>query len=148
VGNPWSPDNSQHLFDPYSFTHLLHGFVLAGLVAWATPRLSVPWQLCLAIALEAGWEAIENTPFVIGRYRATAALGYEGDAIVNSLGDILACGLGVLLARWLGVRRSLLVFAVVETALLVWIRDSLLLNVVMLIHPFGWIKAWQAGFPR
>jgi hypothetical protein len=145
AGNVRGADNSQHLLDPYSVTHVLHGFVLAGLLAWSLPRLPAAWQLALAVALEALWEVLENSPFVIARYRATAALGYEGDAIVNSLGDIAACGLGVGLARALGFRRAVATFALAELALLVWIRDGLLLNVLMLIAPIPAIKAWQAG---
>jgi hypothetical protein len=145
VGDAWGPQNSQQLFDPYSFTHLLHGFVLAGLLAWALPRLPAAWKLAMAIGLEATWEVIENSAFVIARYRATAALGYEGDTIVNSLGDIAACALGFVLARRLGLRLTLVAFAAVELALLVWIKDSLLLNVVNLIHPLPSIKAWQLG---
>jgi hypothetical protein len=130
------PHNSQHLFDPYSFTHVLHGLVLCGLMAWAWPRLPVPWRLCLAVTVEALWEVVENTDFVIQRYRtATLALGYEGDTIANSLGDILSFVIGFVLARRLGFWGSLALFLVTEAVLLVWIRDSLLLNIVMLIHP-------------
>ncbi|HEX9369705.1 MAG TPA: DUF2585 family protein [Roseiflexaceae bacterium] len=146
AGDTHSSDNSQHIFDPYSFTHVLHGFVLCGLLAWALPRLSWDWRLWLALALEALWEVVENTAFVIERYReATLALGYQGDTIVNSLGDILCCGIGVLLARRLGLRRSLAVFVLTEIVLVVWIRDSLILNIIMLIYPIEAIKAWQMG---
>jgi len=145
AGDVWSADNSQHLLDPYSFTHLLHGFVFAWLLAWVLPRLPVAWKVAVAVGLEALWEVIENTALVIERYRATASLGYQGDTVVNSLGDIAACGLGVVLARWLGVRRALVVFALVEIVLLVWIKDSLLLSALMLLHPFAPIKAWQLG---
>jgi hypothetical protein len=145
AGNVWSADNSQHLFDPYSVTHLLHGFLLAGLLAWIAPRLPLAWMVALATTLEAVWEVAENSSLVIDRYRATAALGYEGDTIVNSLGDILACALGVLLARTLGLRPAIAAFILIELLLLLWIRDSLLLNVVMLIHPVPAIKAWQLG---
>src|ERR671917_1383179 len=131
-GDPWSSDNSQHLLDPYSFTHLLHGFLLCGLLALIAPRLSAVWQLWLAVTIEAAWELVENSEFVIRRYREeTAALGYHGDTIVNSLGDILACGLGFVLARRLGLRRTLALFVVAEVALVFLIRDSLLLNVIM-----------------
>jgi hypothetical protein len=143
AADAWGPGNSQHLFDPYSFTHLLHGFALAGLLIWAAPRLPTPWRFAVAVALEAAWEVIENSPGVIARYRATAALGYEGDTIVNSLGDIAACAVGVLLARWLGIRRALAVAAVVEVAMLIAIRDSLLLDALMLIHPMPAVRAWQ-----
>ena len=145
-GDPWSSDNSQHLLDPYSFTHLLHGFLLCGLLALALPRLSVAWRLSLAVSIEAAWELIENSELVIRRYREeTAALGYHGDTIVNSIGDILVCGLGFLLAQRLGVRRTFAVFVLTEVALAVSIRDNLTLNVVMLIYPIEAIKEWQAA---
>jgi hypothetical protein len=145
-GNIWSSDNSQHLLDPYSFTHLLHGFLFWWLLAWAAPRLSIVWRLTLAVTIEALWEVFENSNFVIQRYReATLALGYQGDTIINSLGDILLCALGFLLARWLGWRRSLLLFVLTELVLLLWIRDSLILNILMLIYPLDGIKEWQMG---
>ncbi len=143
AGDAWGPGNSQHLFDPYSFTHLLHGFALAGLLVWTAPRLPTAWRFAVAVALEAAWEVIENSPAVIARYRATAALGYQGDTIVNSLGDIVACALGLALARWLGVRRAVAVAAVVEIGLLIAIRDSLLPDALTLIYPIPAIRAWQ-----
>ena len=89
---------------------------------------------------------VENSEFVIRRYReATAALGYEGDTVVNSLGDVAACALGFLVALRLGAWRTLAVFLLVEALLLVWIRDSLLLNVLMLLHPVDSIRQWQVG---
>src|SRR5918998_3357056 len=135
-GDPWSSDNSQHLLDPYSFTHVLHGFVLCGLLALIVPRLSPAWKLWVAVSIEALWEVVENSDFVIRRYREeTAALGYRGDTIVNSLGDILVCGLGFALARNLGLRRTLVLFVVTEVALAFLIRDNLLLNIIMLVYP-------------
>ena len=146
VGDAWSADTSQHLFDPYSFTHVLHGFAFAGLLALLLPRAGWRWRLLLAVLAEAAWEVIENTDFVINRYReATAALGYNGDTVVNSLGDVIACAAGVLLARRLGLVKSLLVFALTEVVLLFWIRDSLLLNILLLVYPSEAVKAWQAG---
>ena len=143
-GDPWSSDNSQHLLDPYSFTHVLHGFVLCGLLALIVPRLSTVWQLWLAVSVEALWELVENSEYVIRRYREeTAALGYHGDTIVNSFGDILVCGLGFVLARHLGFRRAFVLFVLTEIALAIWIRDNLTLNIVMLIHPIDAIKEWQ-----
>jgi hypothetical protein len=144
VSDAWGPHNSQHLFDPYSFTHVLHGLLLCGLLAWAFPRLGWRWRLCLAVCAEVAWEMFENSQFVIDRYRAAAALGYEGDTVANSLGDVLSCAAGFLLARRLGVRGSVALFLATEAVLLLWVRDSLLLNVVMLIHPIDAIKAWQA----
>ncbi len=146
VSEARSSNTSQHLLDPYSFTHVLHGFVFYWLLRWFAPRLSWPWQLWLAVAAEAVWEVIENSNFVIQRYREAGVLGYFGDTIVNSLGDIVMCGFGFVLARYLGFVRSLALFVAVEVVLLFWIRDSLLLNVVMLIYPVEWIKQWQAGY--
>lgn len=143
-GNTCSSDNSQHLLDPYSFTHVLHGFLFFWVIAWLAKRLKPSWQLSLAIAIEVAWEAFENTNLIIDRYRSqTAALGYTGDTVVNSFGDILCCTLGFMIARRLGLRRSLLVFAVLEIILIVWIRDSLLLEILMLIVPIDAIKAMQ-----
>jgi hypothetical protein len=148
-----SSDNSQHFLDPYSFTHVLHGFLFFWLIALLAPRLNSRsphavnpgnWQLALAVAVEALWEVFENTNFIIDRYRSeTAALGYNGDTVVNSFGDILCCLVGFTVARRLGLRRSLIVFAVLELVLIVWIRDSLLLEILMLIFPIDSIKAFQ-----
>ncbi|HEY9401541.1 MAG TPA: DUF2585 family protein [Pyrinomonadaceae bacterium] len=144
AGDAWGADNSQHLFDPYSFTHVLHGFVFCGVLAWAGPRVRWQWRLALAVSIEALWEVVENSATVINRYReATLALGYQGDTIINSVGDIFACALGFLLARRLGWHLTLIAFALTEIVLLIWIRDSLLLNVLMLLYPVDAIKAWQ-----
>jgi hypothetical protein len=145
-GDPWSSDNSQHLLDPYSFTHVLHGFLFCGLIVLIALRLSKAWQLWLAVSIEAVWELVENSRFVIDRYREeTAALGYQGDTVVNSLADILLCGLGFLVARRLGFRLTAVLFVVTEVALALWIRDNLSLNVLMLIHPIEAVKEWQAA---
>lgn len=146
AGDIWSSDNSQHLLDPYSFTHILHGVIFFWLLAWLLPRVTVMWRLVIAISIEALWEIIENTEFIIQRYReATLALGYNGDTIVNSLSDILLCAAGFWLVFYLGFRRSLLFFVAMEIVLLVWIRDSLILNIIMLIYPIEAIKVWQMG---
>lgn len=146
AGDIWSSDNSQHLFDPYSFTHVLHGVVFYALLAWSLPRLTANWRLAIALAIEAGWEVVENAEFIIQRYRETTlALGYNGDTIINSLTDILLCAVGFWLAQQLGFRRSAILFVATELVLIFWIRDSLLLNVLMLIYPIEAIKAWQMG---
>ena len=146
AGNTKSSDNSQHLADPYSFTHLLHGLLFYGALVWAVPRLSIPWRLAIAVAIEALWEVVENSAFIIQRYReATLALGYEGDSIVNSVADIAWMVAGFWLARKLGFRRSAALFVATELALVLWIRDSLVLNVIMLLVPIDALKAWQVG---
>ena len=140
----WDSHTSQHLLDPYSFTHVLHGVVFFWLLAWLAPRLPADWRLAAAIALEAAWEIAENSAYVIDRYRtATAALGYTGDTIANSLGDVLCCGLGYALARKIGLRASVAVFLLVEIALVLTIHDSLVLNLIMLLYPIDAIRHWQ-----
>ena len=140
---------SQTFLDPYSFTHLLHGFMFAGLLLLvlrfvARRDMSTNWRLVIALALESLWEILENTNAVIDRYReATASLGYRGDTVTNSMGDILCCGVGLLIARKLGWLRSLPIFIATEVVLLIWIRDSLILEIIMLVHPFEAIKTWQ-----
>jgi hypothetical protein len=143
-GNICSSENSQQFLDPYSFTHVLHGLVYFILLKLLLPRVRPLWRLCLAIAFAALWELLENTNLVIERYRAaTAALGYTGDTVVNSLGDILCCALGFMIARAFGWRRSVILFVVTEAVLLFWIRDGLILNIIMLIHPVQAIRVWQ-----
>ena len=142
----WSSHNSQHLVDPYFFTHVLHGVVLCGLLYWLPRRVSEPSRFLTAVILEAGWEILENSPAVIERYRAaTISKDYFGDSIMNSAGDLIACIVGYLLARRLGFRNSMVFFLLTELILLLTIRDSLLLNVLMLVWPVEAIKRWQMG---
>jgi hypothetical protein len=139
-----SSNTSQQLLDPYSFTHVLHGFLFFWLIALLVRRMTSGWQVWLALLLEGAWEIFENTPFVIDKYRTeTAALGYTGDTIVNSFGDLLCAFAGFMIARKLGLRWSLIVFVLVELFLIVWIRDSLLLQILMLVRPVEAIKLWQ-----
>ena len=146
AGDVASRHCSQHPFDPYAFTHILHGVLLWWGLMIVAPTLKWEWKLWWCIAIEGLWEIIENTPFVIDRYRdQTAALGYEGDTIVNALGDILACAVGFYAAYRLGVRKSIVLFVVMELILLAWIRDNLTLNVLMLFWPVEGIKEWQLG---
>jgi hypothetical protein len=108
--------------------------------------MALVWRFVLGIALECVWEILENTNAVIDRYRqATAALGYQGDTVVNSIGDIVACGVGFWLAWQLGWRRSIVLFVFLEVILLLWIRDSLLLEILMLVYPIEAIRQWQVG---
>jgi len=140
----WGKHNSQHFLDPYSFTHLLHGVLFFWLISLIFRKTPLVWQFTLAIFVECAWEILENTNQIIEHYRtATLALEYYGDSIANSLGDILSSATGFILARKLKFPRSLILFLFVEATLLIWIHDSLLLNIVMLIHPIEAVKAWQ-----
>jgi Protein of unknown function (DUF2585) len=147
VNEAWnSSHTSQHFFDPYSLTHVLHGvlgFWLAGLLLKNYNK--TVWVI-VTLAVEAAWEILENSNFIIEKYREnTASLDYFGDSIANSIGDLIACAAGFLIALKLGVWRSLVFFVIVELLLLVWIRDGFLLNILMLIYPLDSIKAWQMG---
>jgi hypothetical protein len=142
----WSPHNSQHLIDPYSFTHVLHGVVEFWLLGLIFRRVPVVWRLVMAVAIEGGWEIIENTSYVINRYRdVTISLDYFGDSILNSMSDITCCGLGFLIAYRIRFWWSLALFVFTEALLIVTIHDSLLINVVMLIYPVEWLRKWQLG---
>ena len=143
----WSKHSSQHLFDPYSFTHVLHGLLFyAALFLIFRRRLPLGWLLFIAISVEAGWEVLENSKAIIERYRtATFSLDYFGDSVANSFGDILNCAAGFFIAHKLLFWHSLLLFATVEIVLIFTIRDSLLINIIMLIYPIESIKIWQSG---
>lgn len=144
VADAYSSHTSQHLFDPYSLTHLQHGLIFYWLLAWLAPRASWQTRLVAATAIEATWEIVENSEFTINRYReATAALGYTGDSVINSLGDLLSCVLGFAIAGKIGWRWTLALFVGIEIGLILWIRDSLLLNVLMLFYPIEAVKDWQ-----
>jgi len=142
----WGSHNSQHFLDPYSLTHVEHGVLLFAVMLYFFPALSAAKRIVWATGIECLWEIWENSAFVIDRYRtATAAIGYQGDSLVNAAGDILACIAGYLLARWLGLWRSIAFLVVTEILLLFWIRDNLSLNILMLAWPIEAISKWQAG---
>lgn len=139
-----SSHTSQHLLDPYTFTHILHGVLFVWITGLAFSRLSIGWRFFIATVAEAAWEVLENSSFIIEKYREnTASLDYFGDSIMNSVGDVLACAVGFWIACKVGWWRSLVFFILVEIALLVWIKDSFLLNIVMLVYPLDSIKHWQ-----
>lgn len=141
-----SSENSQHLADWYSFSHVIHGFLFyagAQLILHGRARR---WALPLAVALEGAWEILENSPLIIDRYReATIALGYSGDSIVNSLADIGWMAIGFLLAARLPAWSTIALALGFELLTLALIRDNLTLNILMLVWPLDAIKAWQGG---
>ncbi|NOT46606.1 MAG: DUF2585 family protein [Acidobacteria bacterium] len=147
INQAWnSSHTSQHFFDPYSFTHILHGVLFFWLTGMIFSRLKTEWRFLMATAIEAAWEVFENSSYVIEKYREnTASLDYFGDSIMNSVGDLIACAAGFWIAAKLGWWKSLIFFAFVEMVLLLWIRDGLLLNLLMLIYPIEGIKSWQTA---
>jgi len=146
VGEVHGPDNSQHLADWYVPSHIIHGFIFYGLGWLFLRKYSVGLWFCLAVAIEAGWEILENSPIIIDRYReATAALGYTGDAIINSIADIGWMALGFLIARRIGLWPTVAIAIIFELFTLWMIRDNLTLNVLMLVWPIDAIRVWQGG---
>jgi hypothetical protein len=139
-------DNSQHMTDWYTFSHVIHGFLFYGLLRLVAPGRSFGWRLVGALVLEVGWEFVENTPWLIERYRGqTVALDYMGDSVVNSLSDIGFMMLGFWLAARLPVAVTLALAVAMEVTTAMVIRDGLLLNVLMLVWPVEAVLEWQQG---
>lgn len=145
INEAWENSHtSQHLFDPYSFTHILHGVLFFWITGLLFSKLSLNWRMLIASVAEMGWEILENSNFIIEKYRAnTASVDYFGDSIANSVGDVVACVIGFWIAAKLGWLRALFFFVAVEIILLIWIRDGLVLNIIQLLYPLDGIKHWQ-----
>jgi hypothetical protein len=145
VGARDSAKTSQMLVDWYSLSHVVHGLLFYALLWLVARRWTVEWRFLTGTLLEAAWEVTENTPFVIDRYRSTtAAIGYTGDSIVNSMSDILMMAFGFLVARKLPVWATIMLLIVLEIVPLLVIRDNLTLNILNLLAPNPALQAWQA----
>ena len=132
----WSSEQSQRVADPYTFSHTIHGMLFYGFLWLVARKMPVRYRFIGALLLEASWEILENSPLIINRYReVTISLDYYGDSILNSVSDYGACLGGVVLASRLPAWASCLLFAGLELASVIWMRDSLLLNMLMLACP-------------
>ena len=140
----WTSFTSQNFLDPYSLSHILHGVIFYWLVRPLADRVSLPWRLIAALGLEIGWEVLENSPWVIARYRQeTAAFDYTGDSMLNALGDVASASVGFAIASRFTWKVSIALFFALELWMLLVARDNLTLNVLMLVHPIEAVKEWQ-----
>lgn len=152
-GDIWSSENSQRVADVYSFSHIIHGMFFYGMFWFIAKRLperlksKFTWKYWFlgALILEAGWELLENSPLIINRYReATIAQGYVGDSVLNSVCDVGMVVIGFAMAKLSKIWATILLVIVFEVGCLLWVRDNLTLNVLMLVYPSQSIKAWQS----
>jgi len=147
VGDVSSSENSQQIADWYSFSHIIHGFILYAVTRWIGRRRgwSLGWCFVVAVLVEVSWEVLENSPIIINRYRQTMSLDYTGDSVLNSMSDILFAVVGFALAAKLPAWLTISLIVLMEVGVGYAIRDNLTLNIIMLLHPFPAIKRWQMG---
>jgi hypothetical protein len=145
-GQVMSSENSQHLSDWYTPSHIIHGLIFYAMLAWAAPRMALGWRFAIATLVEVAWEIVENTDALIERYRAvTVSLDYFGDSVINSAADVAAMWLGFAIARVAPVWVSLALAIGFEVLTAIVIRDGLALNVLMLLWPLDAVLEWQSG---
>jgi hypothetical protein len=145
-GWPAPGQSSQHLFDWYSLSHIIHGILFYALLWLVARRLSIGWRLAIATLIEVAWEVVENSATVIEHYRTgTISVDYNGDSVVNSLADIMAMWLGFWLARVFPVWLSVATIVALEIVALIAVRDGLFLNILSFVSPMEAIVEWQSG---
>ena len=145
-GQVVSSENSQHISDWYTPSHIVHGFIFFGLLWLFARKLTLGWRLVIATVIECAWEILENSEAVIERYRTvTISLDYFGDSVLNTVADVLAMVVGVALASRLPIWATVAIALVFEATTILLIRDGLVLNVLMLLYPLDSVATWQSG---
>ncbi|MFM2389519.1 MAG: hypothetical protein RLZZ437_1074 [Pseudomonadota bacterium] len=145
-GQVVSSENSQHISDWYTPSHIIHGFIFFGLLWLFARKLDLGWRLVIATVIEAAWEIVENSDAVIERYRTvTISLDYYGDSVLNVVADLAAMIVGFVLASRLPVWATVAIALLFEATTILLIRDGLALNVLMLLYPLDSVATWQAG---
>ena len=121
---------SQSLFDIYSFTHISHGILLFYFLYYFHGYKKYNSMIYYALFYEIMWEIIENTPYIIDRYRKASNLSrnYPGDSIINSIGDILSMTIGFYIA-WYYPNNGYILLIMNELILYYFIRDNLSTNI-------------------
>jgi len=138
--------HSRHIIDWYTPSHIVHGFIFYGVLWLVARRWSIDQRGLAAMAIEAVWEVVENTPWVIDRYRDVTVSGdYVGDTVINSVFDLWAMLVGFWLASKLPVWLTVALAIALEVGALIAVRDNLTLNILMLLYPVDAIRVWQAG---
>ncbi|MBX4188095.1 MAG: DUF2585 domain-containing protein [Candidatus Doudnabacteria bacterium] len=146
-GVTFSSENSQHITDWYSFSHVIHGFAFY-FILWMVFRKRLPLGalFVMAVVIEAAWEIFENTDLIINRYReVTISLDYYGDSVINSISDQLAMVFGFYLAYKMPIWFTIFLVIAMELIVGYFIRDNLTLNIIMLLFPLDSIRNWQSG---
>lgn len=144
-GNIWGSENSQRVADAYSFSHIIHGMAFYAFLWLVARRVPAKYRFVIALIMEALWELLENSPIIIDRYRAaTIAQGYVGDSVLNSVSDVVMAGIGFVMAKYSKIWVTVALIIIMELGCLLWIRDNLTLNVVMLVYPIESLKVWQS----
>lgn len=145
-GSVWSSENSQRVADAYTFSHIIHGMLFYALLWLFARKIPMKYRFVMALGLEAGWEILENSPIIINRYReVTISLGYVGDSVLNSLSDVVFAGIGFVISRYSKFWVSVFLIVAMEVGCLLWVRDNLTLNIVMLLFPIKSLQVWQSA---